>query len=57
MIVLPEVMLSQVKKQQSLLGVLIALWAVSSMQGLWIKGVLELLAKAPVEFQQKRAGV
>lgn len=57
MTVLPEVMLSQVKKQQSLLGVLIALWAVSSMQGLWIKGVLELLAKAPVEFQQKRAGV
>lgn len=56
MIVLPEVMLSQ-EKTQSLLGVLIVLWAVSSMQGLWIKGVLELLIKAPVEFQQKRAGV
>lgn len=58
MIGLPEVMLSQVeKKNQPLLGVLNVLQPVSSMRGLWIKGVLELLIKASVEFRKKRAGV
>lgn len=48
MIILPEVMLGR-----SLPGVFSVL-AVSRMQGLWIKGVIDQLVKAPVEFQQKR---